>query len=81
MIHGTAYVKDLRKLGRKLKNSIIVDNSPPSYLFQPTNAVPITSWFDDQTDTQLLDFCPVIETTLNEIVDVRMVQAHPHISA
>jgi RNA polymerase II subunit A small phosphatase-like protein len=73
VIHGTAYVKDLRKLGRKLKDSIIVDNSPPSYLFQPTNAVPIASWFDDQTDTQLLDFCPVIETTLAEIDDVRKI--------
>lgn len=71
VIHGTAYVKDLRKLGRKLKDSIIVDNSPPSYLFQPTNAVPIASWFDDQTDTQLLDFCPVIETTMKDIDDVR----------
>jgi len=71
VIHGTAYVKDLRKLGRRLKDSIIVDNSPPSYLFQPTNAVPIASWFDDQTDTQLLDFCPVIETTMKDIDDVR----------
>jgi RNA polymerase II subunit A small phosphatase-like protein len=73
VIHGTAYVKDLRRLGRKLKNSIIVDNSPPSYLFQPTNAVPIASWFDDQNDTQLLDFCPVLETTLNDIDDVRCI--------
>eukprot|EP01084_Bolivina_argentea_P042077 77638_1 len=71
VIHGTAYVKDLRKLGRKLKDSIIVDNSPPSYLFQPTNAVPITSWFDDQTDTQLLDFCGVCETTMKNVDDVR----------
>jgi len=71
VIHGTAYVKDMRRLGRKLKDSIIVDNSPPSYLFQPTNAVPIASWFDDQTDTQLLDFCPVIETTMKDIDDVR----------
>ena len=54
VLHGTAYVKDLRTLGRKLRNSIIVDNSPPSYLFQPINAIPILSWFDDQTDTQVL---------------------------
>jgi len=73
VIHGTAYVKDMRRIGRKLKDSIIVDNSPPSYLFQPTNAVPIASWFDDTTDTQLLDFCPVIETTLAQIDDVRKI--------
>jgi RNA polymerase II subunit A small phosphatase-like protein len=73
VIHGTAYVKDMRRIGRKLKDSIIVDNSPPSYLFQPTNAVPIASWFDDQNDTQLLDFCPVLETTMNKIDDVRKI--------
>ena len=72
VIEGTAYVKDLRKLNRRLKDTIIVDNSPPSYLFQPANAVPIASWFDDQNDTQLLDFCPVIETTMKDIPDVRM---------
>lgn len=71
VIHGTAYVKDMRRIGRKLKDTIIVDNSPPSYLFQPTNAVPIASWFDDQSDTQLLDFCPVIESTMKDIDDVR----------
>jgi len=71
VIEGTAYVKDLRKLNRKLKDTIIVDNSPPSYLFQPANAVPIASWFDDQADTQLLDFCPVIETTMKNVPDVR----------
>jgi len=71
VIHGTAYVKDMRRLRRKLKDTIIVDNSPPSYMFQPCNAVPIASWFDDQNDTQLLDFCPVIETTMKDIDDVR----------
>lgn len=71
VIHGTAYVKDMRRLTRKLKDTIIVDNSPPSYMFQPCNAVPIASWFDDQQDTQLLDFCPVIETTMKDIDDVR----------
>jgi len=71
VIHGTAYVKDMRRIGRKLKDTIIVDNSPPSYLFQPCNAVPILSWFDDKSDTQLKDFCPVIETTMKDIDDVR----------
>ena len=52
-MHEAKYVKDLRKLGRKLKNCIIVDNSPDSYLFQPENAIPITSWFDDNNDTQV----------------------------
>ncbi|KAJ8910143.1 hypothetical protein NQ315_010832, partial [Exocentrus adspersus] len=33
------YVKDLNKLGRELKQIIIVDNSPASYIFHPDNAV------------------------------------------
>jgi len=73
VLHGTAYVKDLRKLGRKLKDTIIVDNSAQSYLFQPKSAVPILSWFDDKTDTQLRDFLPVLKTTLNNCKDVRNV--------
>ena len=72
-IHGTAYVKDLRKLGRKLKDIIIVDNATQGYLFQPCNAIPILSWFDDPKDTCLLDLCPVLETTLKDIDDVRKV--------
>jgi len=71
VIHGTAYVKDMKRVGRPLKDTIIVDNSPPSYMFQPCNAVPCASWFDDKEDTQLLDFCPVIETTMKDIDDVR----------
>ena len=34
------YVKDLALLGRGDANTIIVDNSPASYLFQPENALP-----------------------------------------
>jgi len=71
VLHGQAYVKDLKKLGRKLSDTIIVDNSPLSYAFQPTSAVPITSWFDDRSDTQLKDLIPVLCTTLKEAADVR----------
>ena len=44
------YVKDLTKLGRNLKDIIIVDNSPLSYSFHPNNGLPILSWFDDYND-------------------------------
>lgn len=71
VLHGGNYVKDLTKLGRKLKNQIIVDNAPKSYLFQPTNAIPITSWFDDPDDTELLDCIPALTTMLIEVDDVR----------
>lgn len=72
------YVKDLSKLGRSLKNSIIVDNSPQSYIFQPSNAIPIPSWFDDQNDTALKDLIPVLEH-LAGVADVReCLQANRH---
>lgn len=46
-------VKDLTRLGRDIRQVIILDNSPTSYMLQPQNAVPISSWFDDMNDNQL----------------------------
>jgi len=40
-LHEGNYVKDLCCLGRSLGNTIIVDNSPHSFVFQPECAVPI----------------------------------------
>jgi len=63
--HRGNYVKDLGKVGRPLKDIIIIDNSPASYLFNPENAVPIDSWFDDPNDTELLDLIPFLEDISN----------------
>ncbi|KAF3762244.1 hypothetical protein M406DRAFT_63216 [Cryphonectria parasitica EP155] len=59
--HGGNYVKDLSKVGRDLKDTIIIDNSPTSYIFHPQHAVPISSWFSDAHDNELLDLIPVLE--------------------
>jgi len=59
--HYGNYVKDLSHLGRPLTNVIIIDNSPSSYMFQPDNAIPITSWFNDKADRQLYDLLPFLE--------------------
>lgn len=59
--HRGNYVKDLNKLGRDLQKIVIVDNSPASYIFHPDNAVPVKSWFDDTTDSELLDLIPLFE--------------------
>ncbi|RDD46338.1 CTD small phosphatase-like protein [Trichoplax sp. H2] len=64
------YVKDLSKLGRDLKSTVILDNSPTSYAFHPENAVPIRSWFDDPADNELLDLIPFFEG-LAQADDVR----------
>lgn len=59
--HRGNYVKDLNKLGRDLQKIVIVDNSPASYIFHPDNAVPVKSWFDDGSDSELLDLIPLFE--------------------
>jgi RNA polymerase II subunit A small phosphatase-like protein len=63
--HYGNYVKDLSHLGRKLESTIIIDNSPFSYMFQPDNAIPITSWFNDKNDRQLYDLLPFLDSILN----------------
>ncbi|KAJ8580848.1 NIF-domain-containing protein [Rhizopogon salebrosus TDB-379] len=64
------YVKDLSKLGRPIADTIILDNSPASYIFHPNNAVPVSSWFNDPYDTELIDLCPFL-ADLGEVRDVR----------
>ncbi|XP_075444062.1 CTD small phosphatase-like protein isoform X2 [Ascaphus truei] len=66
VFHRGNYVKDLSRLGRELSKVIIVDNSPASYIFHPENAVPVQSWFDDMTDTELLDLIPFFEGLCKE---------------
>ena len=48
------YVKDLSRLGRNLEHTVIVDNSPASFLLQPDHGIPIKSWFSDPTDRELV---------------------------
>ncbi|KAL9085454.1 MAG: hypothetical protein Q9165_007604 [Trypethelium subeluteriae] len=59
--HQGNYVKDLSQVGRDLQKTIIIDNSPTSYIFHPQHAVPISSWFSDAHDNELLDLIPVLE--------------------
>ncbi|RXM95109.1 Carboxy-terminal domain RNA polymerase II polypeptide A small phosphatase 2 [Acipenser ruthenus] len=61
VFHQGCYVKDLSRLGRDLGRTLILDNSPASYIFHPENAVPVVSWFDDLEDVELLNLIPVFE--------------------
>lgn len=70
--HKGNYVKDLSQLGREIGQSIIIDNSPASYIFHPNNAVPVSSWFNDPHDTELTDLVPFL-VDLSEVDDVRAV--------
>lgn len=47
------YVKDLSLLDRDLSQSIIIDNSPSSYIFHPENAIDCSSFIDDPNDREL----------------------------
>lgn len=72
VFHYGNYVKDLTHLGRTLESSIIVDNSPMSYLFQPDNAIPITSWFSNKSDRELYDLLPYLDklAAVDDVVTV-----------
>lgn len=63
------YIKNLSQLGRPLSDIIILDNSPASYIFHPQHAIPISSWFSDAHDNELLDIIPFLEDLARENVD------------
>jgi len=69
LINNT-FVKDLKNLGRDLKDIIIVDNSPLSYSFHPENGLPILSWFEDKNDRELYNIIPLL-IFLSGVKDVR----------
>jgi len=53
VFHEGHYVKDLSLLNRDLSQTIIVDNSPMSYIFHPENAIDCGSFIDDLQDIEL----------------------------
>lgn len=63
------FVKDLTRLGRQVSQTIIIDNSPASYMFQPENAIGCTSFIDNQHDRELLYIADFLESLVD--VEVR----------
>jgi carboxy-terminal domain RNA polymerase II polypeptide A small phosphatase len=69
-----AVFQDLSQVGRDLRNTIIIDNSPTSYIFHPQHALPISSWFSDAHDNELIDLIPVLEDLAGaQVRDVSLV--------
>jgi len=68
-LNGT-FTKDLSIIGRNMKDSIIVDNSPAAYMLCPENAIPSISWYDDMNCRELYDFIPLL-IDLSKVYDVR----------
>lgn len=67
-----SYTKDLSIISKDLSSVILLDNSPISYLINPSNALPITGWIDDPLDQCLLDILPFLDA-LRFVDDVRSI--------
>jgi len=67
-----SYTKDLCAICPDLSSVFILDNSPGAYRAYPDNAIPIKSWFNDPSDTALLNLLPVLDA-LRFVTDVRSV--------
>ncbi len=65
-----AFIKDLKRLDRNLKDVILLDNSPIAYMLHPENGFPIKTWYDDKSDRELYNLAPIIEF-LSYVDDVR----------
>lgn len=63
------FIKNLSQIGRPLSECIIIDNSPASYIFHPEHSIPISSWFSDTHDNELLDLLPFLEDISKPNVD------------
>lgn len=66
---NNVFVKDMSVLGRDMKDTILIDNSPTSYMLQPECGLPILSWYDDMNDRVLTEYIPLLieMSKINEI--------------
>jgi CTD small phosphatase-like protein 2 len=71
-LHSGVLIKDLRCLGRDLRQVVLVDNNPWSFLFQPYNGIPIASWVGDRDD-RMLDSLLQFLIEISKTDDVRPV--------
>ena len=65
-------VKDLSAVGKGRKRVVLVDNSPFAYSRNEDNAIPISTWYDEQSDTELRSLIPLL-LALRNVDDVRTV--------
>ena len=66
------YLKDLRVLGRDLKDVIIVDNAPYSFSVQVDNGYPILPFYNDKNDNELKRLEKYLEQ-IRECEDIRII--------
>lgn len=69
---GPVFIKDLRRLGRSLSHTIIIDNMAANFQLQTENGIFIKGWFGDEKDRALIELAPMlIEIVRNRCNDVR----------
>lgn len=67
-----SFTKDLKKLDRDMRNLIIIDNNPKSFILNKENGIPIKTWVEDLNDRELYKLIPYLLFLGNEnIEDVR----------
>lgn len=71
---GGNFVKHLSVLQRNLARTVIVDNSLSAFALHMENGIPIDSFFDDESDTELHKLLELLEV-LVKVDDVRPVLA------
>jgi Dullard-like phosphatase family protein len=64
------FIKDLNRLGRDLKNVIIIDNNPVSFIANKANGLPILTWHSIKSDNELIKLIPLL-TYLSNVDDIR----------
>ena len=55
------FTKDLGALSRDMRRVALVDNRPEMYCFHAENGIPISSWFEDRRDCELLRLVPRLQ--------------------
>lgn len=68
---GMVFVKDLSRIGRPLDKTIIVDNVAENFSLQPDNGIFIKSWFDDMSDSALLELAPLLKCKIVHLIVFR----------
>lgn len=64
------YVKDISRLGRPLKDVILVDNSEVAFYLQPSNGILVKNFINDEKDIELYNLADFLEF-LADVEDVR----------
>jgi CTD small phosphatase-like protein 2 len=65
-------LKDLNVLGRDLRRTVLVDNSPHAFGYQVSNGIPIESWFDCPNDRELIKLQRFLLSQVLPADDVRV---------